>query len=217
MTIRKLMLGTVAATMLAISPAAAAEENPFEAANNANLLMSTMLLGYSMFCEQTHGPLSPRTRDLMTTLSHAVDIEMGEAASTAAFNTAARMRQQIEQQGLRAWGDAGRVVINDINNIKGQPPTTARSATDDVVIVKGKLHNVGDKMAQQMVSVKNNRTTALSFIGISCGFFRGSELIDTGLGVATNVKAGENVSETVGSFNGGGADRAECHVDKVRE
>lgn len=86
-------------------------------------------------------------------------------------------------------------------------------ADEDIVITKGKLYQkIPDLLAVQLLSVKNNRTTTIGYLGIECAFFHGDELLGTGGERKDNVKAGETVYSEIGS-EVSGADRTECRID----
>lgn len=86
-------------------------------------------------------------------------------------------------------------------------------ADDDVVITKGKLSNVTDHMAEQKLSVKNNRTTMIGMLGVTCAFFRADEMVGKGGSLTLRVKPGETIYTQVGDIGTFGADRTVCRVE----
>jgi hypothetical protein len=84
---------------------------------------------------------------------------------------------------------------------------------DDVVITKGKLSNLSEKLARQTVWVKNNRMTEISVPSVSCDFHRGSALTDMSKGPpAYHIEPGGTAQMTIDSFLGGEPDHAVCTV-----
>jgi hypothetical protein len=90
----------------------------------------------------------------------------------------------------------------------------ALAGSEGIEITKGKLSSTS-LMAHQLLSAKNNRTTVIEGFNVDCAFFRGDDLIGTGVGLKLDVKPGETVYMEVDGIHANGADRTECRVGVV--
>jgi hypothetical protein len=87
--------------------------------------------------------------------------------------------------------------------------------TTGIEMTKAPLKHETARTVFQLLTIKNNRTTRIGYLGIDCAFFHGDTLVNTHGTRQDNIEAGETVYiKILNVLNvGEEVDRTECRID----